>query len=211
MKIEIRGESSAIISGYVNVPGRWSRPIMGHMGKFIEKIEPGAFGAAIESARASGRDILAIADHDYKRRLAGTSDGTLKLKEDNVGLFAEMVVTEKRAVERAKAGDIKGWSFGFISTSEEYSERAEMPEIQERTVKELELREISLIFDGRPCYSATSFEVRAEGEEVFYETRADMSEGKPTVTISEDSGENKGAAAEAYSRKARTLKLKNYF
>ncbi len=172
MKIEIRGENEAFISGYVNVTDRFSKPIRDHNKKFVEKIEPGAFAAAIEKSRTENRGIYMLADHDGTRRLAGTPDGSLRLKEDNIGLYAEASITEKRAVERAKKGDIKGWSFGFYALEDTYEERAET-DVCERTVKSLDLTEVSLIYDRNPCYTATSCEVRAGGEEVLLETRSE--------------------------------------
>ena len=52
------------------------------IGTFTETIKPGAFRASI----TSGRDILALADHDESRVLGRTKSGTLELREDGDGL-----------------------------------------------------------------------------------------------------------------------------
>ena len=52
MKIEIRADG-AHISGYVNVTGKRSRPVITPHGKVIEEIEPRAFEQAIGRAATS--------------------------------------------------------------------------------------------------------------------------------------------------------------
>ena len=83
MRIEIRSDS-VILDGYVNAVDRYSRTINSPTGKFIEKIEPGAFSKALE--RAENVDLLL--DHNKSRKLGSTKEGNLQLFEDNIGLRA---------------------------------------------------------------------------------------------------------------------------
>ena len=159
MRAEIRSDGLHI-SGYVNVPGRKSRPIFTARGKVIEEIEQGAFAAAIE--RAS--EIRMLQDHRPDRVLADTSNGTLTVKEDAVGLRAESVITDDVVINAAKAGKLRGWSFNMKRIQDEMEDRAE-GELPIRHVKSFDMDEISLIIDRIPCYSSTSVEVRGEDEE----------------------------------------------
>ena len=63
-------------------------------GKVIEVIEQRAFERAISRAA----DIRMLLDHDRGHVLADTADGTLTVREDEVGLRAESVVTDPAAV-----------------------------------------------------------------------------------------------------------------
>lgn len=164
MKAELRADGLHI-SGYVNVPGRESRPVLTPRGKVIEIIEQRAFARAIE--RAGG--IQMLLDHDKTKVLASTEDGTLAVREDEVGLRAESVVTDESVITGAKAGRLKGWSFNMKNVKDSIEERAEGLPI--RRVKDFDMDEITLVMNKIPVYSSTSIEVRADAEEEV-ETRA---------------------------------------
>ena len=100
MKAELRADGLHI-SGYVNVPGRQSRPVMTKRGKVIEVIEQRAFQKAIDSATNGVRMLL---DHNPDRILASTSDKSLNVFENEIGLRAEALVTDQEVIEGAKAG-----------------------------------------------------------------------------------------------------------
>ena len=164
MKAELRADGLHI-SGYVNVPGRESRPVLTPHGKVIEVIEQRAFARAIERAG----DIKMLLDHDRNHVLADTSNGTLSVEEDEVGLRAESVVTDESVIAGAKEGRLKGWSFNMKNVKDSIEERAEGLPI--RHVKDFDMDEITLVMNKVPIYSSTSIEVRA-GEEEQVETRA---------------------------------------
>ena len=83
------------------------------VGGIDEEIRSGAFTGAL----ASGRDVLALVDHDPARLLARTRSGTLRLSQDSTGLAFDLDVpdtTEGRDVlALAERGDLGGMSFGF--------------------------------------------------------------------------------------------------
>lgn len=159
MRAELRADGLHIC-GYVNVPGRESRPIITRKhGKVIEVIEQRAFDRAI--ARAS--EIRMLLDHNRLRVLASTADKTLSLKEDEVGLRAESVITDEEVIEAAKKGELKGWSFNMRNAKDRMEERAEGLPV--RHVTDFDMDEITLVLHKMPVYSSTSIEIRAEDEE----------------------------------------------
>jgi HK97 family phage prohead protease len=163
MDIEIRADG-AHISGYVNVTGKKSRPVITPRGKVIEEIEPRAFEQAIER---SGNITVTI-DHDNSNVYANTDDGTLTLYEDAIGLHADVLIRDLAVIEIAKQGKIRGWSFGMYNVVDEMEPRADGISI--RHVKALDLDHLTLVVNKRPAYAATSIEVRA-GADIDIETR----------------------------------------
>lgn len=168
MKVELRADGVVHISGYVNVTGRESRPVMTKHGKIPEVIEPGSFQRAIDANEVG---ISVLLDHDASRRLAGTADHTLTLYEDNIGLRAETEITDPEVIEAAKNKKIRGWSFNMKNIVDEVEERAD--KLPLRHVKSFDMDEISLVIKKIPVYSATSVEIRAD-EEADVEERSMM-------------------------------------
>lgn len=159
MKVEVRSDKTVHIEGYVNAVERESRPVMTPHGMVNELIESGVFKRALDT----GANITMMVDHDRNRVLSDTAGGTLKLKEDAIGLRADTVFTDERVFAAAKAGKIKGWSFGMKNVKDSIEERS--GKLNLRRIKELALDHVTLVIDQTPCYSATSVEMRAEGEE----------------------------------------------
>lgn len=182
MKITIR-QDSVVVEGYVNAVDRFSRPLFeGRLGRFIEKILPNVFKKAI--ARAT--DVEVLLNHDPSRKLASTADGTAKLVEDNVGLRATVQITDPEVVEKARAGKLRGWSFGFSEPDDETKTNSDG--ILERVIKALTLHEVSIIDDrAMPAYFGTSIETR-NLDGVAVETRT--SDDTEVETETADGGED---------------------
>lgn len=159
MRAELRADGLHI-SGYVNVPGRISRPVMTSRGKMVEVIEQGAFQRAIDAAVNGVKMLL---DHNPYRLLASTGDSTLNIYEDEIGLRAEALVTDPEVIEGAKTGKLRGWSFNMRNVKDEVEERA--GELPLRHVKSFDMDEVTLAMNKVPIYSATSVEIRAEEAE----------------------------------------------
>ena len=172
MKIEIRADG-AHISGYVNVTEKKSRPVITPHGKVVEEIEPRAFEQAIGRAG----NVNVTVDHDSTHVYASTDEGTLKLYEDNIGLHADVLITDATLIDLAKKGKIKGWSFGMYNVQDDLEQRADALPV--RRIKSLDLDHVTLVVNKTPCYSATSVEVRADAE-VDVETRT--IESTPQIT-----------------------------
>jgi HK97 family phage prohead protease len=159
MQIEVRNDS-VVISGYVNAVERWSKPIRGNlrgvMQRFIEKIKAGAFKNALKR----NDNVKVLLNHNSDRELANTKDGTAILEEDNIGLRAEVTITDPEVVEKAKNNKLVGWSFGFYTNSDEVAQRET---IATRTVADMDLVEVSILDDTKsPAYYGTSIETRSE-------------------------------------------------
>ena len=182
MNIEVRADGLHI-DGYVNVTGKKSRPIITPHGKCIEVIEERAFDSALKK---SG-DISVTVDHDSGHIYASTKDGTLKLYEDNIGLHADVLITDKALIDVARNGQIKGWSFGMYNVVDELEKRAD--DLPIRHVKDFTLDHITLVKSKVPCYAATSVEIRAENEIDLecraFEGKINLSVEKPKIDYSE--------------------------
>lgn len=172
MKIEVR-EDSVHITGYVNAVERYSKTIRekknGKIRTFIEKIKAGVFKTALKR----NDNVKVLLNHDHNRELANTKDGSAILEEDNIGLRADVTITDKEVVEKARNNKLVGWSFGFYANSEEEGVEGNQ---ETRTLTDLDLIEVSILDDTKsPAYYGTSIEARAEGEK-YMEYRATLEE-----------------------------------
>ncbi len=157
-KVELRSDNEVRVSGYVNAVERDSKVLPAVMspgahGSFVERVAAGAFG------RAVGRnpDIRMLFNHE--REIGSVRGGQLKLTEDNIGLRAEAVVTDPEAVNAAKRGELRGWSFGFSGARDIWEDYK--PGIQRRTLTDFDLLEVSLLTKS-PAYYGTSVETRGD-------------------------------------------------
>jgi len=130
--------------------------IEARIGTFTEVIRPGAFRASL----ASGRDILALVDHDRQRVLARTRSGNLKLSEDSSGLQFELSVPDTTfgadILELAERGDLGGMSFAFTvpKDGERWTGR-------KRELLAVDLHEISVV-SAWPAYEGTTVNPRSK-------------------------------------------------
>lgn len=176
MKINIR-EDSVEIDGYVNAVERLSKPLNSRVGKFRERIKAGAFQRAIER----NDDIHVLLNHDINRDLGSTKQGNLDLHEDSIGLRAKATITDAEVVEKAKRGDLVGWSFGF---SDRDVEPTEENGVYTRNVKDLDLYEVSILDRSKvPAYDGTIIQARdTNGDPVHLNTGEVMADDKPEIT-----------------------------
>jgi HK97 family phage prohead protease len=170
MRIELRSDS-VVLDGYVNVTLRESRILPSPRGQFVEEIKPKTF----ERALMNTDSVDLLFNHDRNRKLGSTKEGNVELSEDNVGLRAIATVTDAEVMKKAKAGELRGWSFGFASLKDEWSTRADG--MQKRSIEELELYEVSVL-DKTPAYIATSIEARGESDSILTETRSEEFQAK---------------------------------
>lgn len=160
MKIRVK-EDSVEVSGYVNAIERKSKPLMSRMGQFVERICKGAFKRAIER----NENIRLLLNHD--RDLGGTADGNLELSEDNIGLHAKAKITDPEVIQKARNGDLVGWSFGFRDRFVEY--KRDEDGLPLRDVKDLNLEEVSILDRTKtPAYDGTLVSVRDNGNSIFW-------------------------------------------
>lgn len=165
MRVEIRNDS-VLIDGYVNAVGRDSKPIPYLNGKFIEQIEPKAFDKALN--KTDNVDLLL--NHDENRKLGSTKEGNLELFEDNIGLRAICTITDKNVIDKARKGELRGWSFGFVVDKDRWEDTNKG--YQRRYVEDLDLFEVSILDNRKnPAYVGTSIEMR-DDKEIISECRS---------------------------------------
>lgn len=163
MKVEIRN-NSVLLDGYVNVHTRDSRELPSPRGKFVEQIMPKAFADSLHK-RA---EVDLLFNHRADRKLGSTGDN-LQLFEDTIGLRAICTVTDEEVITKAKNGELRGWSFGFIATEQRWSEADNG--LQRRYVDGLDLIEVSIL-DCTPAYVSTTIEARGLVTEQRFEEAA---------------------------------------
>lgn len=155
MEIRVNGDAVEI-EGYVNAIERNSKPLMSRMGSFIERICKGAFSKALKR----NDDVHILLNHDWARDLGSTKDGTLELTEDAIGLRARAHITDRDVVNKARQGDLVGWSFGFSDRDVENTTEHDMPT---RLVRDLDLYEVSLLDRTKtPAYDGTLVSTRSD-------------------------------------------------
>ena len=152
----------SLVMSDVNAIERNSKPLMSRIGKFIERVCKGAFAKAIKR----NNDIHILLNHDWNRDLGSTKQGNLELTEDNIGLHARATITDKEVIEKAKRGDLVGWSFGFSDRDVENSLEKGMPT---RSIKDLDLYEVSILDRTKtPAYDGTLITAREETNEIHF-------------------------------------------
>jgi HK97 family phage prohead protease len=163
MKVSIRADS-VLIEGYVNAIERDSKPLMSRIGRFIERICKGAFSNALKR----NDDVHVLLNHDWSRDLGSTKQGNLELTEDNIGLHARAVITDSDVIEKARRGDLVGWSFGFADLPDGV-EQGQADGLPLRKVRDMDLREVSILDRTKaPAYDGTLIMARAEGDTQFF-------------------------------------------
>ena len=153
--VEVRaaGDSGRRIAGYAAVFG--STADIGD--SFREIIAPGAFSGAVSG------DVRALIDHDSGRIIGRTTAGTLRLREDDVGLAVEIDLPDttdgRDLAVLIERGDVSGMSFGFVVTKQMWDETGPVPT---RTIQAVDLREVSVV--AFPAYDDTPIALRSLDE-----------------------------------------------
>jgi HK97 family phage prohead protease len=145
---EIRedGEGGMTFTGYAAVFNSPSEPL-----PFTERIAPGAFRGSLKNRN----DIKLLWNHDTGAVLGSTRAKTLRLTEDERGLYVEAQLPNttlgRDARELIKRGDVDSMSFGFTVArdGESWSDDG-----RERTLRKINLHEVSIV--AFPAYSATA-------------------------------------------------------
>lgn len=121
-----------------------------------ESIAPGTFQNSLDG------DIRALTNHDTTLVLGRTTAGTLKLMEDDTGLWGDITINPKdsdamNAYERVKRGDVNQCSFGFQITKEEVDVRPDGS--VHWTIQDVNLYEVSVC--TFPAYKDTNIQARS--------------------------------------------------
>ena len=161
MEIRVK-EDSVEITGYVNAIERDSKPLLSRVGQFIERICKGAFKKALKR----NDDVHILLNHNWNRDLGSTKQGNLELVEDNIGLRAKATITDPEVIQKARNGELVGWSFGFQDREVENTIERGMPH---RAVKDLDLAEVSILDKRKkPAYDGTLIMARDDESEMNF-------------------------------------------
>ena len=215
MKAKIKGDS-VVVSGYVNavernsVPLRYMRRGNEHTGKkYVERVQAGAFDRAIKKAASVPLRFNHGWDADLPGDIGSTAEGSLKLREDNIGLYAEATIKEPKVVEKARRGELTGWSFLFRcpaggDTWEEPKDGAPLPC---RTLKDIELLDVSVL-DRKPAYPANSLHVESRAADDDGDADpGDVLEARSTDEVVETEEEKPPAATQTEEEKCAALRM----
>ena len=131
------------------------------LGGFVEVIKRGAFKQSLDDEE----DIRALIDHDGIA-IARTSNRTLTLKEDKVGLRTEIDLPDTTAgrdiQESVRRGDVDQMSFGFSVREGGQVFEEDDDGLLVRTLTEVHLREASIV--TFPAYPDTTVATRSVQE-----------------------------------------------
>jgi len=124
--------------------------------------------------KSLANDIRALADHDTSKVLGRTTNNTLKLRLDDVGLFGSVSINPKDTeamnfYERVKRGDISQCSFGFNILDEQPITREDGG--THWLVREADVHEVSIVCF--PAYEMTSIQARSKRIEEMKEREAE--------------------------------------
>ena len=152
-----KDDNKPMITGYAAVFNKLSEDL----GYFREKIEPGAFKAAIKIS-----DARALFNHNPDYVLGRQSNETLRLKEDDKGLYMEVDPPDTQfirdlVIAPIERGDIREQSFGFIVESDKWENLDEKSDKEPiRTILKIaELFDVSPV--TFPAYPDTAVAVRS--------------------------------------------------
>jgi HK97 family phage prohead protease len=140
-------------TGYAAVFNSDSQPL-----PFIERIAPGAFRGSLRNRN----DIKLLWNHDTASVLGSSRAGTLKLTEDDRGLYVEAMLPNttvgRDARELITRGDVDAMSFGFTVArgGDEWSSDGST-----RTLTKINLHEVSIV--AFPAYTATAGSTAVRG------------------------------------------------
>lgn len=133
-----------------------------------ESIARGAFKNTLKD------DIRALVDHDTRLVLGRKSAGTLKLNEDNHGLFGSITINPDdtdagNLYARVQRGDVTGCSIGFEVLKERTDVKANGD--VHWTIEEVKLYEVSVC--TFPAYEETNVTARKKDAEAVRNRKGD--------------------------------------
>lgn len=172
------------IGGYINVVERPSEIMFSHKNGmwFQETMKTGVFQRALQK----NKSIPLLLEHDYDKQIANTTDGTLELREDAIGLRFDAMVSEDAFKEIEQRG-IHSCSFGFKINEQSFE--PVNSKLEKRYVSNIDLFEVSLVHN--PAYIGSLVEQRALADALEEETRtqednSEISEEKEIIEEVED-------------------------
>ena len=170
-EVEIRSGDDGKISfrGLAATYGSWSKDL----GGFVEQVTPQAFTRSI----TDGADVPFLVNHDKNLFLGRTGTGTVRLHSDDRGLWVEaedLPDTQAARDLKALGKEVRFMSFGFRvpKGGDDWNWKSSPAE---RSLKDVDLRDVSVLTGATPAYNETTAEVRALVEEHQTELRRQYS------------------------------------
>lgn len=152
MELRKSKDGPSILTGYAAVFNSPSEIISQ---SFREVVAPGAFADSLKAD-----DQRCFIEHDPSMVIGRRSAGTLKLKEDDIGLRFECELPDtsyaRDLMVSVERGDVTGASFGFQTNDDVWTMRDGMPL---RTLRSVTLADISPV--SYPAYSQTKVNLRS--------------------------------------------------
>lgn len=128
------------------------------LGGFREKIAPGAFKASL----SRGDDVRALIDHNPERIIGRRTSNTLRVTEDEKGLWVEIDLPDTQAgrdiLASIKRGDVTGQSFSFYTIADDWK-RDPGTGLWERTLLTVDAVDVGPV--TFPAYPTTSIAARS--------------------------------------------------
>ena len=124
--------------------------------RVVETIAPGAFSDVLDD------DVRCLFNHDADNILGRSTNGTLTMRQDAVGLRFQNTLDRKTTTgnnvfQFVKRGDVTGCSFAFVVSDSDWSEATQA---DGRTVVKRVIKKLSKLFDvgpvTYPAYPQTS-------------------------------------------------------
>lgn len=165
LSVDGAGEGGPRIVGHAAVFDSWAT--IYDLGDYVERevIRPGAFAAAL----AANQDVRALRDHNPTLLLGRTRSGTLRLREDETGLWSEIDPPEtangRETLHLLERGDLSGMSIAYLPRDggEVVSRRVEnRVVIIEREVTSVDLYDVSVV--TYPAFVETDAYVRSRAD-----------------------------------------------
>jgi HK97 family phage prohead protease len=118
---------------------QWNQPAI-IAGAFEERFARGAFDQSLRDYP----DVAALWSHDPSRPLARVSNGTLKLRSTNAGLWYDLTpnADSQEAVAMVGSDTVNEVSVSFAPEIEEWSDDGDLPK---RLITQARLYEVSLV------------------------------------------------------------------
>ena len=175
---EVRADAGKrTIKGYASVFNTLSEDL----GGFREVIAPKSFSRCL----SMNADVRCLVDHLPSSILGRSTAGTLRLREDNVGLAIECDLPETRLGEDTlisiRRGDLNSMSFGFICVDESWSVMPDGTKL--RTVSDADLFDVSVV--TYPAYKSSSVGVARSLRSLWPDGQPDYFEKRLAPTADE--------------------------
>lgn len=151
--LEERQDGSRLLTGHPAVFHSLSEDLFG----FRERILPGAFGKTIREG-----DVRGLFNHDPNIVLGRTRSGTLRLREDDIGLHMEDDIPDTglvrdMVISPMKRGDVTGGSFSFEAVKDRMVTEDGIPTRELIEVRAFDVGPVTF-----PAYPATDVQARVD-------------------------------------------------